>query len=116
MTLTMTAGVFVAVLMAQTPAKSDLKIVTETNVTQTTQQAEAASKQADTASKQRAPQIETAYYKGEEARVEAPDGTVTIYDLAADKVYTLNPTDRTYHVAPIKQFLEKGSDLSRQIS
>lgn len=62
----------------------------------------------DPASKTEPPSIKTTtttYYKGKMARVEAANGTVTIYDGVANKVYTLRPDRKTYKVLSIKQAL-----------
>jgi hypothetical protein len=53
------------------------------------------------------PETVTTYYKGKMARVEVAGGPVTIYDGAANKVYTLHPDQKTYSVVSVKQALEQ---------
>ena len=59
----------------------------------------------------------TTYYQGQAARVEAADGTVTIYDRAKENVYRLHPAEKTYSLVALKKMLEQEPSLiSRQAS
>jgi hypothetical protein len=124
--------------MAPMPAHADLKIVSEVSVTRSSPQSQekkpndsspASSQDSVTqgsslttphpspdAEASRSPRTVTTYYKGSQARVEAADGGVTIYDLAAGKLYTLHPTDRTYGVASLQSILAQGPDISSSSS
>ncbi|MDR3711020.1 MAG: hypothetical protein P4L33_22180 [Capsulimonadaceae bacterium] len=44
----------------------------------------------------------TLYFKGANARSELDSGQVTIYDGANEKVYTLDPSTKTYFLRPLK--------------
>ncbi|MCW3096988.1 MAG: hypothetical protein JWL77_2606 [Chthonomonadaceae bacterium] len=60
----------------------------------------------------------TVYYQGDRARVERDDGTVTLYDLKAGRVYLLTTADKTYTSLLLSDFLKRdpydvSSDLSR---
>ena len=57
----------------------------------------------------------TTYYKGDKARVDADDGTVTLYDRAAEKVYTLHPAEKTCSMLPLKKMLERDTDPASQM-
>ena len=63
----------------------------------------------------------TIYYQGERARVERDDGTVTLYDLKAGRVYVLTTADKTYTSTLLADFLKHDpyappSDLTRASS
>ena len=49
----------------------------------------------------------TLYYRGDRARVEHGDGTVTLYDLKAGRVYLLSPADKTYSTLSLGDFLKR---------
>jgi hypothetical protein len=60
----------------------------------------------------------TVYYQGDRARVERDDGTVTLYDLKAGRVYVLTTADKTYTSLLLNDFLKRdpyapASELSR---
>jgi hypothetical protein len=95
---TVVAGI--TLFIAASPTRSDVKIVSEINVTGLPQG------QSGTAY----PQSFTTYYKGEKARIEWP-GTVTIYDTAVEKVYLLHPDDKTYSVVTFKKLEEMDSTV-----
>jgi hypothetical protein len=119
---------------APAPARADLKIVTEVTVTRSPPDSSAESKpgasapasSTDKASPLIPPRPEspaapaklvTTYYQGQSARVEAADGSVTIYDRAKENVYTLHPADKTYSLIALKKMLEQEPSLiSRQAS
>jgi hypothetical protein len=107
MNLTLAVGLLLAGT-ASLPARADLTIVTEVNTSRSGGPAGA-----ETAAP--SPQTVTTYYKGDKARVEAADGTVTLYDRAAEKVYTLHPAEKTFSALPLKQMLERGADLASQM-
>jgi hypothetical protein len=130
------APLFAVVLMSCVGlARTDVKIVSEVSIqsgsppTQTetpagTQTESPASSQAGTPApppgsgtpgqtpeqepKKPAPPVTvTTYYKGKMARVEVAGGPVTLYDGAANRVYTLHPDQKTYSVVSVKQALEQ---------
>ena len=46
-------------------------------------------------------------YRGDLARVEQGDGTITLYDLKAGRVYLLTPADKTYSTLSLGDFLKR---------
>jgi hypothetical protein len=50
-------------------------------------------------------QTYTAYFKNDRARVVKGDGTVTLYDFKSNQVYLLTPTDKTYTMLSLNDFL-----------
>jgi hypothetical protein len=84
-------------------AHADLTVRSTVNVTGGPQQAHDAPS--------RYPLQVTSYYKGKKARVEAEDGTATIYDLASGKVYSLDTARKTYSVTTLKQMAAPAAAL-----
>jgi hypothetical protein len=87
------------------PARADVKIVSEVNVSGLPAAAAAQMKGAF-------PQTVTVYYKGEKMRTEtAGSPAVTIYDCTADKLYTLDTAKKTYTVASVKGMLDAANPM-----
>ena len=84
-------------------ARADVKIVSETTITGMPDalRSSASGSGVDTTK----PVSSTLYLKGEKRRTETP-GQVTIYDCAADAVYTLNASDKTYTVTTFAKNME----------
>ena len=55
------------------------------------------------------------FYKGKMARVEKPDGSITLYDGVKGRVYTLDAADKTYRARSMKQAAESPSPLFAQM-
>jgi hypothetical protein len=57
-----------------------------------------------------APETVTTYFKGGNARTEVAGGPVTLYNGAEEKVYTLDPTQKTYFVRSVKDIQQPPPD------
>ena len=89
-----------AVFFAGTAARADVKIVSELNVTGLPQ----------SQTRQKFPQSVTTFYKGDKSRTELGN-KVTIYDAATDKLYTLDPANKTYTAMTPQEASQKGAGL-----
>ncbi|HLK58270.1 MAG TPA: hypothetical protein VKU00_17015 [Chthonomonadaceae bacterium] len=89
-------------------AKADLRVQSEVKITHPSDTT--AQNQTDKQSPVEDVQSFTTYYKGDKVRVEREDGSVTLYDRAADRVYRLSPMDKTYTVLSTADFLKLHED------
>src|SRR5262249_34938932 len=85
------------------PSRADWKIVSEgvvprspSDPTTDTRSTALVPSSPETAST--SPKTATICYQDQRARIEAADGTVTLYDRALDTVYTLHPADKSYSI------------------
>lgn len=95
-----------AVLLAAAqaiPASADVKIVSEVTMKGLPEQAKTMQPGIDK------PVTTMTLYKGDKQRTEA-GGTITIYDCAADKLYTLDTTKKTYTVSSVGNALNAVAD------
>ena len=100
-----------ALLAFASAAHADVKIVTETTITGLPD----ALRSGDTANIDPSkPITSTVYLKGEKRRTETPV-LVTIYDCAADAVYTLNSTDKTYTVSTLAKSVATDTSASNPL-
>jgi hypothetical protein len=98
---------------ASRPASADLEVVSEVHVTPPA----AATGNATPNPATSAPVAFTTYFKGRRARLTRGDNTtVTIFDRDADRVYTLDPANKTYYVRSFKDAFRVGSTLPDAIS
>lgn len=104
-TLCTTAGIacLSCLLSLSLPAAADLTVTTDVHV----QRPDDASQNQNGEAPPDKTYHNTVYYQGDRARVERDDGTVTLYDLKANRVYVLNAVEKTYTSQPLSDFLKR---------
>src|SRR5262245_891397 len=115
----LSAAAALVVAGVASPSRADWKIVSEVVVSRsssdsTTDTRSTALVPSSPETASTPPKMVTICYQGQRARIEAADGTVTLYDRALDTVYTLHPAGKSYSVATIKQMLQQGPSLASQ--
>lgn len=90
-----------AAMVAVVPARADVKVVSRTSVSG----GQAAARPGEKS---------ITYYKGDRVRTESGQ-QVTIYDCAADRLYTLNPASKTYHVSSMKNVVTQTNPMMAMV-
>lgn len=94
------------------PAAADLTVTSEVHVQRSADSAQSPS--GDTSSEET--YTNTVYYQGDRARVERADGSVTLYDLKAGRVYLLTAADKTYTSLLLTDYLKRDPYTGRDTS
>ncbi len=107
----LSAAALLGALAATDAARADVTVVSQVGVTEVVQPALGQTVTQGTPPPPRresahSPQTVTAYYKGGNARTEITGSLVTLYNGDEGKIYTIDPSQKTYYVRSVKDTLQ----------